>query len=109
MERVNRKPFQGVANIIRFNWHYYVLALTIISILGFSAPILPDSLHIFVTCVIVLTVSSITLSLLVSYYIYDYSNLYTLDWLNELNISPHQQLINIHAGFDESSARFKSI
>ena len=31
MERV-RGPFEGVWNIIRFNWHLYVLAVAIISL-----------------------------------------------------------------------------
>ncbi len=30
MEKINRTPFQGIANIIRFNWHLYVLFLLVL-------------------------------------------------------------------------------
>ena len=28
-----RKPFQGILNIVRFNWHFYVLAAFFIGVL----------------------------------------------------------------------------
>lgn len=95
---VTRKPFQGVLNIIKFNWHFYAFALvmvilTIISAGYFDArPLLYLAMLIFA--------GSIT-SLLVSFYIYDLSGLYKLNWLN--STTTERLIINIHAGFDETS------
>lgn len=103
MEIIARKPFQGITNIIRFNWHYYAIAFILISILLLIRNYLPHQLNIGVRVIIPLIILSIIISLCVSWYIYDHSNLYSLDWLNELKISPGQQLVNINAGFDETS------
>lgn len=87
MERV---ALQGVTNIIRFNWHFYLIAIIAVGILSiFHLP--------FIICLIVL---STLVSLGVSWYVYDYTNLYTLDWLDAGNPA---QIININAGFDETS------
>ncbi len=42
------------------------------------------------------------ISLLVSWYVYDHSELYSFDWLPELPAGA--RIVNIHAGFDETSA-----
>ena len=31
-----RKPLQGVRNIVRFNWHFYLIALVLALVLGIS-------------------------------------------------------------------------
>ena len=50
--------------------------------------------------------SGTAVSLVVSSYIYDFSNLYTFKWLN---IGPcFAHIINIHAGFDETSHPHKT-
>jgi hypothetical protein len=87
MERV---AFQGVTNIIRFNWHFYVIALACIT--GCIV------FHQFL--LILLIVLGTVVSLTVSWYVYDYSDLYTLDWMDFPAI---HQLVNINAGFDETS------
>ncbi|UOR06194.1 methyltransferase [Hymenobacter aerilatus] len=43
------------------------------------------------------------LSLAVSYYVYDYSNLYTFKWLTNEKGACKGLVLNIHAGFDETS------
>lgn len=96
-----RKPFQGVLNIIRFNWHFYVLALCLVILLIFITNFIakPYSILIFVFCASVL--GSTILSLLTSFYIYDLSGLYCLNWI-ERN-GTESLIININAGFDETS------
>lgn len=103
METVTRKPFQGVINVIRFNWHFYVIAVSLMGILAVVNLFLDDSVQWVIPVVITIAVASITFSLGVSYYIYDYSNIYSLDWLQSLNVAPGATLVNIHAGFDETS------
>lgn len=100
METVNRKPLQGVTNIIRFNWHYYVAALAAIVLLIATNNLLPA----YITYIVItLIYATIIISLSVSYYIYDYSSIYNLSWLDGLQLSENCALVNIHAGFDETS------
>ena len=99
---INRKPFQGVANIIRFNWHFYLLALGAVLLLLLLSTLFGDNirLYIYVSCTLVF--SSMLLSLLASMYIYDVSDLYQLNWIDKTN--KDITLVNIHAGFDETSS-----
>jgi hypothetical protein len=107
MERISRKPFQGITNIIRFNWHYYVIAFVVIVSLFFVKKYLHQSLNIAATILLALTILSIIVSLAVSWYIYDHSGLYSLNWLDNIKIAANKQLVNINAGFDETSALLK--
>lgn len=93
METITRKPFQGVTNIIRFNWHYYAVMLL------WSLLLIRPTMFKVICISILYTI--IVISLVVSYYIYDRSNLYSLDWLPAINPGT---IVNIHAGFDETSA-----
>ena len=99
MESSLRKPYQGIWNIIRFNWHFYVLAavaiLCMLLIKYFTSfSVIADVMMILIGC-------SIVISLAVSFYIYDLSGLYKFSWLN--NTPLPERIINIHAGFDETS------
>jgi ubiquinone/menaquinone biosynthesis C-methylase UbiE len=105
-----RKPFQGVLNIIRFNWHFYLIAISLVLILVFFANYFEKPYSNFIYIFSVLATSAIVASLLVSLYVYDISGLYRLDWINQ----NHQEtlIVNINAGFDETSyllqEKFKS-
>ena len=103
-----RKPFQGVWNIVRFNWQFYVLAIvsTIVLLLlrnNFNAALRAAS-----DILMVLIIGSTLISLVVSCYIYDFSSLYNLSWLNNLPIKNNGKIVNINAGFDETSNLLKS-
>lgn len=107
MESSLRKPFQGVLNIIRFNWHFYVLSTSIVlfifviqcyfNFLGVTG----DILALLIAC-------STIISLTVSSYIYDFSDLYKLSWLSNLESERKERIININAGFDETSTLLKN-
>ena len=103
MEGVSRRPFQGITNIMRFNWHFYVLAGVAITGLLVGNYYLPAYLKTLTLLFILLASAGIFISMSVSYYVYDRSNLYSLDWLNDLGIAQAKQLVNINAGFDETS------
>ena len=96
-----RQPFQGVWNIVRFNWHFYVLIAAFLLGLYILNSSIPPQYNAYILLISALAIGTTAVSLLVSYYVYDVSNLYTLDWLedssNDLNI------VNINAGFDETS------
>ena len=101
MERLVRTPLQGLTNILKFNWPFYALAVLGIAVLLILYWCNPSVLIILLAVGVLIAV---LISLAVSFYIYDCSGLYTLTWLNRLNIKPGDSLVNIHAGFDETSA-----
>lgn len=98
-----RKPLQGITNIIRFNRHLYLLSFALIVALIVMEYFLPIS-QVYINIILGLAITAIVVSLIVSCYVYDFSNLYTLTWLNSLSVNKGSYLLNIHAGFDETSA-----
>lgn len=103
MERIKRKPFQGITNIIRFNWHFYIIALLGITALIVTERFLPEQISLLIFTGIALAILSIILSLAASYYVYDCSDLYSLEWMNSIKLNSTSTLVNINAGFDETS------
>lgn len=107
MEAVKRKPFQGVMNIVRFNWQFYVLPGFLLAVLLAAVPFVnfPWSplAYFLVAAFCVLALAGIIISLSVSWYVYDHSGLYEFPFFSGLNIPANANLVNIHAGFDESS------
>jgi SAM-dependent methyltransferase len=104
METIKRKPLQGVINIIRFNWPFYAFAVLILLMLFCYAthmfPILPVKPEIITGVQFLLL--PVVISLVISWYIYDTSDLYSLNWFPIKD--PGKVLVNINAGFDETSA-----
>ncbi|SEG29165.1 class I SAM-dependent methyltransferase [Sphingobacterium lactis] len=98
---IRRKPFQGVWNIVLFNWHFYVLAGIGFIGLAIGSLYLPDQLQVPALIAIILLVLGMFFSLAISHYIYDRSTLYELHWLPDQN---DRKLLNINAGLDETSA-----
>jgi len=98
-----RKHGQGTWNIIRFNWHFYLAATGGMLVLG-AAATYNAILHPYIYVLMSLVAGPVLVSLAVSYYVYDYSNLYTLDWLPCEEVACDELVVNIHAGFDETSA-----
>lgn len=101
-----RKPFQGIFNIIRFNWHFYIIAMITIVLLFFLSEYVNPIFSLLLKIICLLLAIPIFISVCISYYIYDYSELYTFNWIpnNDSDIN----VINIHAGFDETSAIIQS-
>jgi hypothetical protein len=99
-----RKPFSGVINIIRFNWPFYFFSVLILVILLLILN-LYSAHYLYVAAFTVFSVSVIV-SLVVSWYVYDYTALYDLNWLDPY-ISQNGTILNINAGFDETSGLLK--
>ena len=96
-----RKPLQGVYNIVRFNCHYYVLSLVVFAVTLWLARYAPAYLQLYLYIGGFAAAGVTIISLLVSCYVYDLSGLYQFKWLNIREGG--QQIVNIHAGFDETS------
>lgn len=103
METLKRKPLQGVLNVVRFNWHFYILALLAAIFLIASTLFTPNEFKFICYLLISLILIPTLISLLVTYYIYDYSKIYDLTFLDKFQIKPTDNLVNINAGFDEFS------
>jgi hypothetical protein len=103
MAGLKRKPLQGVANIIWFNWHYYAVAILLIGAGMVIMPFLPEWLRTPASVSVLLAASSMVISLVVSCYVYDFSGLYSFGWLSDLPVAQAKTIVNIHAGFDETS------
>lgn len=101
-----RKPFQGVGNIIRFNWHYYVLSAIAIVTLLLMSDNLNAALRAASIVFILLIILVNLVSLLVSFFIYDLSSLYKFNWLD--NVQVGRKIISINADFDETSNLLKA-
>jgi len=97
---MRRKPGQGVANIIRFNWHFYAVAGAALATGGVALGALPAAVQPFALGLLGLVALVIIASLVVSFYVYDVSDLYALHWLTGLE---QARILNINAGFDETS------
>lgn len=102
-----RKPFQGVTNIIRFNRHFYLIALGGLLALLLLVPFLEDTFRFMIFGVVLLILFITLTSLVFSYYIYDFSGLYRMRWLDGLSVEKGNTIANIHAGFDETSELLK--
>ncbi len=106
---IRRKKFQGVLNILSFNRHFYVFGICFILIIIVSHIVLEWS-NILYWLIIIAFLYGLIMPLIVSAYIYDFSGYYNFHWLkhcktNNLNT---KKIININAGFDETSFIIKN-
>jgi hypothetical protein len=108
--KTTRGKYQGVLQIIRFNWPMYLAAAAVLLIGGgltMVAP-LPGLARIAILTVIGLVVFWLVLSLLVSHYVYDHSELYAGDWLRTALPKPPRRYATLHVGLDEFSEILKT-
>ncbi len=99
---MKRHSLQGVWTVVRFNWHLQAAALALTSAF-LSAPMMLDGTAAVVAITVGLGIlCSIILSLIATWWAYDASGLYQMDWLVP-EIGDAKQAANIHAGFDECS------
>ena len=101
MEKM-RQPFQGVWNIMRFNWQFYVLSGGFLLLLLLLANFIP-AIQIYLLVAGLLVLLPIVISLAVSYYVYDLSGLYQLKWIDDTTGDSKSRIVNTNAGFDETS------
>ncbi len=106
-----RVGVQGVTNIIRFNWDFYLAALAALLIGAVLLSVLPFPGWLLLlgwlgwTGVLYMLLAS----LLASWYIYDLTPMYRLEWLPDFLGSKPKRILNIHSGFDESSLKLHRV
>lgn len=106
---IKRKPFQGVLNILDFNRHFYyygILALMALLVILYFLK-LPTIISILL---VIGFLYGLLMPLIISAYVYDFSNYYALDWLDQYveDKTKSYKVVNINAGFDETSFIIKN-
>ncbi len=101
---MKRRKFQGVLNILSFNRHFYVLGFGILTLLLSGHLIFNWSDWLF-WIILAILIYGLMAPLVVSAYVYDFSGYYEFKWLENCSIvdSNPKQILNINAGFDETS------
>lgn len=92
--------FKGVSQIVLFNWPFFAAALLAAALALSLNPLLPEGLQAWVLLAVALGGLSVALSLIASWYVYDFTPLYAFHYWRQ---SYPERIANIHAGFDESS------
>lgn len=101
---IKRRKLQGVLNILSFNRHFYIIGLLVLAALVASYYLFEWPAAVF-WVIIIAFLYGFLMPLIVSAYVYDLSGFYNFHWLkgqvdNEERVN---QLVNINAGFDETS------
>ena len=99
-----RRKFQGVLNILSFNRHFYAIGLAILG--GVIVSHLLVGLPPLIFWIILAAFAyGLIMPLVISAYVYDFSGFYDFGWLDDLipNKESIRQIVNINAGFDETS------
>lgn len=103
-----RNILTGVSNIIRFNSGFYIAGFGIILLLFSLAGILNGQLKTWAQIFAWAGIIPLVLSLVVSWFVYDVSGFYKLEWMQTETGKKSGYMLNIHAGFDETSALLKA-
>ncbi|MES2982866.1 MAG: hypothetical protein V4727_11180 [Verrucomicrobiota bacterium] len=105
----HRTPWQGMVTIARFNWPFYLLA-AVIMVSAIIALFVFRETWLMIAATLILLGSSyfIFISLGVSHWVYDRSDLYRWKWLAEaLEGTERARMIFCHSGFDDGSDLLK--
>jgi SAM-dependent methyltransferase len=101
---VVRRPYQGVLQILQFNWRFYGATAAVIGVALLAAPFLPRLLCVGLLIGVAPALFWMVSSLLVSHYVYDRFPLYDLSWITRALSRMPSRWLNIHCGLDETSS-----
>jgi SAM-dependent methyltransferase len=106
---IKRRPFQGVLNILSFNRHFYILGIGALALITLSYVVMEWSGFLY-GLIVASFLYGLIMPLLVSAYVYDFSGYYNFHWLKNCSVSDSStnQILNINAGFDETSFIIKN-
>lgn len=102
---MSRSRFQGVAQIVRFNWPMYVTAgaVLVVGTVGLLSIPLPAVMRGLGLLAIAFASFWLIISLAVSHYVYDLSGIYRAEWLALLLPRTPERYAALHVGLDEFS------
>jgi SAM-dependent methyltransferase len=96
---MTRGRFQGVGQIAAYHWRAYAAAAVSMA----AALVLPAPWRSVALAMALPGALWACASLAVSYYVYDWSAIYRLDWIERSLLRTPRRWVNIHAGLDETS------
>jgi len=99
-----RNLLTGVANIIRFNRGFYTAGAGTVFMLFAIAAITGAPLKWWINGLAIAGLIPLFVSIAVSWYVYDLSGFYKLNWIQFPVDQTPATILNINAGFDETSA-----
>ena len=105
VERAPRGQFDGVLQIVRYNWTLYIVAVLVSALVVVLVDVVhpPAALAGLLILGAVAAVFWLALSLAVSHYVYDRSDLYRWEWIRDRVAPGPRHVVSIHAGLDETS------
>ena len=104
-----RGPYQGVLQILHFNWRMYLATAASIVAALVAWTVLPLAGRAVLLIAAAPVLFWMVASLAVSHYVYDRFPLYDLHWLERALAHVPRRWINIHAGWDETSQLLQAI
>jgi SAM-dependent methyltransferase len=104
-----RGRYQGVLQILHFNWRMYLATGVGLIAATLVWPLLPMAGRAALLVGFAPAVFWMIASLAVSHYVYDRFPIYDLHWLERALEHTPRRWINIHAGWDETSGVLKAI
>ena len=104
-------PFDGMLEILRYNWPQYAVGAGAILLGATLATAIPLPVPLKVALLIGSSFATwwLIASLAVSYYVYDVSPLYRWDWLADFLPQRPRQWVNIHVGLDDSTPALRRL
>lgn len=105
---MRRHALQGVWAVVRFNWHLHAAAIVLAAAFLTTAWILTGIMALLAAVIGLGTLASLAISLVATWWAYDASGLYRMDWLREEMVGA-RNAANLHAGFDETSELLANI
>jgi len=104
-----RGTFDGVGQIVRFNWPRYAIAMAGMALACFGYSRLPVWEARSVATAALASFWGMTCSVVVSWWVYDASPLMRWDWLKMELAHPPVRWLNVHAGLDESTLHLRRL
>lgn len=104
---MTRKPLQGVRSVVRFNWHFFVIAAVAITGLAIAGFLLPPPFSQLAWALADIPAAGILLALAATAWAYDLTGFYRFRWLDG-TMKSVQSAAHFHAGFDDCSAALRS-
>lgn len=106
-----RGQFDGVLQIVRYNWPFYGAAVVggagIVALVLLLRP--PSLISLVLIAGAAAAIFWLAISLAVSHYVYDRSDLYRWQWIRQRVMQDPRHVVNIHAGLDETSVALQEI
>lgn len=97
-----RSPYEGIKQVFKFNWPYYLLSSLVIGASIVFLIILDSQGWKLLLLGVLLTSMYFTLaSVVASHWIYDRSGFFELQWFQNIMKTSVAKIANIHAGLDE--------